>query len=328
MKTLLLSGLLIIASKGINAQTLTKAANEPVSGDTWIKKDFDSTGVVPKNTGTGQLWNFSNFAATSQTSSVTYTTASSAPGYSLFAGANLAELKGGSEIGFYKTSGANFEFLGFYDPSGPVSLYLSNSAVMAAWPISYGSSNTDVVSGTMTSGTMSINWTGSITTTAPGSGTVILPGGNTINNCLLVVSSISMNIGTTDTYAEKRYSFYNSTNKFPVAEFAYETSTSGTTTSTYFEFEATLSALTSGVNELNSELNSVMVYPNPAHDLVKVDSKQALVQSVEILDITGKSVLQTSSADAVDVTAIQPGLYLMVIHTSSGYITKRLVIEH
>jgi hypothetical protein len=328
MKNHYLSFLMILALPiGLSAQlTLTKANNEPVSGSSWTTREFDSTAAVPKNTGTGQLWNFNAMASTNQTNVVTYTTAASAPGSSLFPNATLAELKSGSETGFYNTGGANFEFLGFYDPNGPTSVYLSNSAIMAAWPISYGSSNSDGLSGTMTSGTMNVAWTGNITVTAPGSGTVILPGGNTLNSCLLVVSNVSIAMGTT-TYSEKNYSFFSAGNRFPVVEFAYESSTTGTVTTKQFIFRATLSLLPVGIRQADAINSGIKVYPNPVKDLLMITGDPGAAGDLELLDLTGKSVWKGSAAGTIDLRGLHAGLYFLVIQNSSGTTVKRIVLE-
>lgn len=327
MKKIYLSCIaILVIQNGIHAQlTLTKAANEPVSGDSWITKEFDSTTVVPKNTGTGQIWNFSAFTTNTQTSAVTYTTASSAAGYSYFPGSTLAELKGGSEIGFYKSSGSNFEFMGFYE-SGPTVLTLTNAAIMATWPISYGSTINDLTSGTMTSGTMSTNWTGSVGINASGSGTVILPGGNTFTNCLMVVSNISLSIGSTDSYAEKRYSFYHSSAKFPIAEYWYETSVSGTVTGKSFGLNISLSALVTGVNELAEVENQFLVYPNPSKDWINLETGNDEPVEVEISDITGKTMIKQTVTNGINISDLDPGLYLISIKSDSHTVTKRFIV--
>lgn len=329
MKKIYLTYLTILAiQSGIRAQLiLTKAANEPIAGNSWITKKFDSTTVIPKNTGTGQTWNFNTLTATSFTEVVTYTNSSSTVGYSFFPTSNLAEIKGGSEIGYYNSTGANFEFQGFYDSSGPTTFNLSNTAIMAAWPISYGSVNTDPLSGTITSGTMSINLNGTITTNAAGSGTVILPGGNTFTNCLMVISDVSVSIGSTDTYSEKRYSFYHSSNKFPIAEFKYETETSGTTTSNYFAFQATMSALTTGINDLSKATEHLLIYPNPAINWINIEAGSNQTINIEIFDMRGKVLLNEVVTKGVDISTLSPGLYFLTIETDSRKVTKRFVVE-
>ena len=93
----LLSGLFI---GQLSAQTITQAANEPVSGDVSSYKGYDSTGVVPKNTGAGVSWNFSSYTINTTTTSSTYTTASSVPAATNFPGATKAEDQGGNNYNF------------------------------------------------------------------------------------------------------------------------------------------------------------------------------------------------------------------------------------
>jgi hypothetical protein len=328
MKKIYLACLTIFTiHSGIQAQlTLTKSANEPVSGDIWITKKFDSTTVVPKNTGANQTWNFSTFSTTSQTSSVTYTNAAGTVGYSSFPGSTLAEIKGGAEIGYFKSTASTWEFMGFYDNSGPVTLNLSNTAIMNAWPTSYGNTTNDAVSGVMTAGSMTVNWSGFITTNASGYGTVVLPGGNTFTNCLMVVTSISLTIGTTDSYVEKRYSFYHSSEKFPIAEFWYETSTSGSSSTTSFGLDASVSLLT-GINEAIQSEDFILIYPNPAKNWINIKTGNDKPALVEIFDVTGKTVLKQTVTQGLNVSELNPGLY--VISTSSGTekVTQRLIIQ-
>jgi hypothetical protein len=325
MKKLLLFATMLAIHNGIHAQlTLTKAANEPVSGDSWTTKKFDSTVVVPKNTGTGQTWNFNTFTATTQTNVTTYTTAASTPGYSLFPGSTLANLKGGSEVGYFKSAGSNWEFMGFYDNSGPTVLTLTNTGVFATWPISYGSTLNDFANGTMTSGTMTINFSGTVSTNASGAGTVILPGGNTFTNCLLVVQSVSLSIGT-DSQFEKIYSFYHSSSKFPIAEYNYQTSISGTVTNTSFNMEVSLPALTTGLNDLDKIENQILVYPNPAKDWIRIDGLTEA--AVEISDITGKILIKENLSDAVNTKGLSPGLYIIKISSERGTVTKRFIVQ-
>jgi len=56
MKKIYLASLAIGVFSYAHAQlSLTKAFNEPIIGNTYNKKGFDSTGIVPKATGTGLI---------------------------------------------------------------------------------------------------------------------------------------------------------------------------------------------------------------------------------------------------------------------------------
>src|SRR4051812_10379718 len=89
-------GALLVAPVA-NAQiTLLQAYHEPTVG-VHGNVAYDSSGVVPKSTGTGQMWVFTNFTMKSGAAATkigTYIVASSAPNASMFPGATLADNDG------------------------------------------------------------------------------------------------------------------------------------------------------------------------------------------------------------------------------------------
>lgn len=87
----------------------------------------------------------------------------------------------------------------------------------------------------------------------------------------------------------------------------------------------------SGVGIEENILNSASIYPNPTSDLLNVDLSQINeeVQSVSILDVTGK-VIQTTVVNAAkivnfDLTAIASGLYYVRISSGTNFVTKQIV---
>ena len=95
----------IFISVTVNAQlTLTKAFNEPIIGDAYVNKGFDTVNTVPKNVGANQIWNFSAFTQNTVTSSGTFTSASSVATASNYAGCNLVEDQGSNNYLFEKTA--------------------------------------------------------------------------------------------------------------------------------------------------------------------------------------------------------------------------------
>lgn len=52
--------LCLLCMQGLHAQiTLNFTNNTPVPGDTLLVQTFDSSGVIPRNTGVNQTWDFS-----------------------------------------------------------------------------------------------------------------------------------------------------------------------------------------------------------------------------------------------------------------------------
>lgn len=85
-----------------------------------------------------------------------------------------------------------------------------------------------------------------------------------------------------------------------------------------------------GINEAD-KLN-LGIYPNPARNIVIVDPGQYSKITVDVYDQSGRSISQSlvSLTDrSIDVSALQNGIYLMVLHTENGAKQhSKLIIQH
>lgn len=220
MKKIYLSLLSVLfISHFANAQTLTKAFNEPVVGNTESRKGYDSVGVIPKTTGVGQTWNFTAFTANVNTSLSTFTTPASVPASAAFTGVTLVEDQGGGNYNFWKATTTNYELLGSASSTLTFN-YSGSSAIAAIWPINMGYTNTDTYSGTV-SGIASGNLTGTINTVGAGTGTLFIPGGTNFTNILQVKTTNTVIVTitippTTLTVYGIDYTYYHGSQKFPL----------------------------------------------------------------------------------------------------------------
>lgn len=77
--------------------------------------------------------------------------------------------------------------------------------------------------------------------------------------------------------------------------------------------------------------NNFKIYPNPATHLISVeqkDTKGAILQAVQILDSSGKWIKTINdNFNAIDVSALNKGMYLFVIQTDKGNKTEKIIIE-
>jgi hypothetical protein len=69
----------------------------------------------------------------------------------------------------------------------------------------------------------------------------------------------------------------------------------------------------------------VRLVPNPARDVVQVQTA-AHVQSIRLLDLTGKVIREAATA-AMEVADLPAGLYLMQVQTAQGMAVERFVKE-
>lgn len=307
--------------------TLTKASNEPVIGDLDKRTGYDSTTVVPKNTGTNQSWNFTSM--TTGTASGTYTTSyinpTSAPNASLFPTATIASNQiGGNNYEFNRSSGSIFDFVGRYDAGGPELMVFSNPGTLRSWPISYGSSSTDSWAALQTNSSGTMSMVGNVTVAATGAGTVILPNGKVHTNCLQVVESVTMTVtsGTVVMSGHmKNTYYYSSLSKHPIFEVYYEAMGS-----LKFGASANTDAMYTSVNENAGLVESIAIFPNPVKDVLHVSvPSNETISSIEVMDLQGRNVLSVDYTNAINVESLGQGLYVLKLNYADKVVYQRFV---
>jgi uncharacterized repeat protein (TIGR01451 family) len=77
-------------------------------------------------------------------------------------------------------------------------------------------------------------------------------------------------------------------------------------------------------------INSVMIYPNPATDVVNVTNTQGLVDRLVIYDVSGKQLLNAAVEGdrfSVSTAELAPGSYLLTLSGEASKITKKLIVK-
>lgn len=70
----------------------------------------------------------------------------------------------------------------------------------------------------------------------------------------------------------------------------------------------------------------VSVYPNPANDLLNIESENIDNISIEIYDLSGRSILKEKSSKQVNISALSPGYYILNIYENSELLNKEKLI--
>jgi hypothetical protein len=75
------------------------------------------------------------------------------------------------------------------------------------------------------------------------------------------------------------------------------------------------------------EANKFSIFPNPVNNNLNIQSENRDIQIIEIYNLNGKLVLQHkyNLNEAIDVSSLAKGLYLLKVQTEAGSITKKLV---
>ncbi|ACU07736.1 peptidase families S8 and S53 domain protein [Flavobacteriaceae bacterium 3519-10] len=60
----------------------------------------------------------------------------------------------------------------------------------------------------------------------------------------------------------------------------------------------------------SSVKNALQIYPNPVKDVLNIATK-AKIENAEILNLEGKLVMKTKASQAIDVSSLRPGVYIL-----------------
>ncbi len=73
--------------------------------------------------------------------------------------------------------------------------------------------------------------------------------------------------------------------------------------------------------------NKVSVYPNPSNDVITIDT-QIPISILQLFDVFGKRVLvKQNDSTSIDVKAVSPGMYFLVITSNNQEIIKKVIIN-
>lgn len=337
MKKIYLSILAGAFTFTVNAQlTLTKVFNEPVVGNVSIRKGYDSTTAIPKNTGAGQSWNFSSLTTNTIVESTTYTTTAASPSASAFPGATLTETDGAGSWNYWKSGTSTFELMGMVSPNTVFNF--SNTAIAAQWPITMGYNNTDNYAGTAAiNTTLTGSAIGTITTMGTGTGTVTLPGSLVFTNMLQLRTNQKLQLSLlmgfiTATMTTTEYQYYHSSQKFPIITVSYQKA-AGSFTSSTCDIRIN-GAVILGVNEATFD-KAFVVYPNPANGVFHVmfTNEKNENLSMEIMNNMGQIVktLELGNANdirsTVDVSDLNKGVYYVKTTLGNNSVVKKLIVQ-
>ena len=80
--------------------------------------------------------------------------------------------------------------------------------------------------------------------------------------------------------------------------------------------------------EENTVENSISIYPNPAKDVIKILTDNNLnITNVEILDLTGRTVLSTDKSADINISELPEGQYFVKIYGESTIVRKLFITK-
>lgn len=312
--------------------TLSSGTADPSAGDALTLSTC--SWVDPGPAGTNITWAQPDLEVLS-TNVSNYVSAASTGLAGTYPNATVAYDGGGGTYLFYREAATGYEQDGFV--LNMYSATCSDRLLLLPYPLSYGNTWSDNATCTVTDGSTSWARTMSVTGTADGWGSIILPAG-TVTNVLRVhwvENMVDNQYDPPSTTVFDYYSWYRpetpgpvfSTSNIDVTIFGFSTSDSSSTL-------LDLSAI--GMQEVLDHAIGVRVMPNPVSDRAEVVFGLGAGEraTIELLDVSGRVVrtstraIQVSGAqrEFIDMVALPAGAYVVRITDGRGaYGTSRVV---
>ena len=88
--------------------------------------------------------------------------------------------------------------------------------------------------------------------------------------------------------------------------------------------------VTTNLNQLSANENNIQIYPNPAHNFIQIDSKENTLIKIEIIALSGKTLISQNSDTRklkLNILGLAPNVYLLKIVTQNQTLCKKIVIQ-
>jgi hypothetical protein len=315
---------------------LTSANTNPTAGEIFgiYSVDYEFQG----SPGDFETWDFSGLTV-GNINNYVFALPSATPHNATFAGsANLCNIYLGANYDYYSATSSAYSRVGFATQSGVVALY-SNAQDQLRFPFEYNDTYTDNFSVTFTNQGTTFNRAGTITVTADGHGTLILPDG-TLTDVLRVhvvedyVDNYTLGgVPNTINYYSDIYLWYKPGTHFPVLAFTDLTSDISSNQYGVYHYPGTV-----GIDEQENKNISVTVMPNPASQMANVTLNLLKQENVHIalVNALGQTVVSLEETTLqpgthqlpLNIQALPGGIYFVNVKTENGISNQRLLIQH
>lgn len=307
-------------------------ANEPSAGSTTMYVVDTASANVPTldaleaATGTSAIWNYSNadMSASSTFSVVTSNVNSNAT----FPSATKS-INQGAFLQYFHSSASARTVDGFiYDDAGgfgEVTVKYASGNNYIAYPMNYGNSTVNNVTGNAETPLGDFTFTGSLSVKMDGQGTLRLPGLDITGVTRVAIKdvvSVSLYVSTID-LIRTQYEYYKwSESDMPIyTDATIEISGIGTERQILSKNLATV-----GLNV--NAINNFTIYPNPTEGEFTINGEFA-EGNVEVTDLAGRVVLSSavSAGSKVELADAKAGIYVVKVVADGKTAIQKVTVK-
>lgn len=342
MKQLPLTSICILAFVSVWAQPVLTSESFYGSGDFVLAYDVSSENLNDGPDGTNQTWDFSQLPTIQESShwGGSVVAPSTLDDFDFYTGANIAMVLNNGEIRYWSNDEQQLAAIG--QGGDHDLLHLNNSNVLLEYPFTMGSTTSDEASGTLYSACRTYDWQSTSETQAVGYGTLLLPSGTFEN--VLKVRRISFTSKT-----ETEHGFERENNI--VEHYWFQPGTPGPlfymrswsnngcpgSNEGLEAFYTVNDNVSTGTEDIVNENLSLNVFPNPANGNthLNVRSDKEIIGNIWISDMLGHRVIQVDEMSrihesrlySIDLTDLQPGMYVLNLRTEGVYKSRKLIVQ-
>ncbi|GEP49533.1 hypothetical protein FNO01nite_02050 [Flavobacterium noncentrifugens] len=338
MKKTLLFNLFIFCTIGAIAQAPINNFYQPQDRVTYNVVQ-SAVPLVQETSGANMNWNFSQLTAvgTSEVHTVAPTAEELVTYLNTTAVTVTTATLGSDDFSnkiFSRTSGTTVSITGA-NTSQIELIYDTDNATLGNFPLNYGFTNSDGISGTYNAtGGYSGSFTGNSTTAVDAYGILTVNVGSTPAAThitrLKTTQTISLdylffsNVGTV---TQTTYSYYKNGSPMSVPVFR---STHTNINVPLMQIDYTTDSLESFEAQLNTsdfEVSGFSIAPNPATDFVTIQMKNnEIIRNLKIVDVNGRIIIESNPIEnTLDLSQLQKGTYFAQIKTDSGTFAKKII---
>lgn len=326
--------LLLLAGSGVCVAqpTLTAANSNPLIGQSFEKKLFTPVANQHGNAGANQVWDWSGVTEDiSGTGEIVNPIGT--PYYSTYPSSNICYQVFDGSYEYHLANSAGLYRLGFQSPAAGISNVYTNNVKLMQYPFSMNGTYTDTYAANVGVPGDTGTFSGSVTVTADGWGTLITPSG-TYTNVLRVHAAFSeiylYDIFGPITQTFDQYTYWQPDAHFPLAEY-----TVGLQGGAPFS-SASWTVATVGINELAAENYKLSVYPNPVNTSAEITYTLTKSSDVSLVinDVTGRTIQSLKPAETqpgkhavpVNAASFSNGIYLVAITIDGETATTKMIV--
>jgi hypothetical protein len=349
MKKQLLTVALMLGNYTMITAQFTQA-NEPSLGLTKTMYLLDSSTIDYANVvGTSAVWDYSlavdEPSVASSARTVSIVTPAAAGAGTNYAGATKAFQFEGFVTQFFSSTATERVSQGFEFNEATLGLvkakFSTNTEQMFVYPMAQAATFTDAVSGslefTLSGLPQTPPCTGEVKVTYDGYGTLKLPDGSIVSNVSRVKTRDSVNavidlgfIQITVDMIRLQFEYFDLANQnLPIFMHSHVLVFQDGGSVPILNLTVVLSEKSSvGINELGFE--NLVIYPNPATDVLTVSGIETNAAVVTVTDQLGRVVASQNAngtAATFDVSSLEAGVYVVTINVDGNSVTRMVSIK-